>query len=170
MADVAVDPWSPTSCRNMDVVGIVERWDKYTYEIMTSMSGTLNSIDEFDLERIQSYNKALRTYASVIFKSNRMDLPHTTPNMYNIQYLTQGLNFDDIKNKALRDIIRLYVNGWNQWSRSESADRSNGYEEFDYNRFLLIMDRIEGFIQSYIDEALPLDLPESSTFEDANNK
>ena len=164
------DIWTPDQVRNLDVVGVVERIDKCMYEIMESESAMLNSIEEYDLERIKSYNAALRNYTEVVYKSNRMDLPHSYPSMYQIKYLTLGkTEYDETKNKNLRDLLRLYANAMVQWSRSESADKSNGYYDADYSRFELIMDRIDGYINAYVEESTPLDWPESSTFEDAQN-
>lgn len=160
------DVWTPDHVRNMDVVGIVERIDRTIYELMESESSNLNSFEEYDIERAVSYNSSLRTYAAVVNDANRMDLPHSYPSMYEIKYITQGVDYGNTKNRLVRDLVRLYSNAMVQWSRSESADKSNGFYDADYNRFILIMDRIDGYIASYIQEATPLDLPESSAFED----
>lgn len=168
MADEQENLWEPASIRNMDVVGVCERIDRTMYEISQSESASLNSLEEYDLNRIISYNSALRTYVDVVNQANRMDLPHSYPAQYTIKYICNDANvdYDGTKNRILRDLQRLYANMLLQWSRSESADKSNGFYEADYNRFLLIMDRVDGYIDSYIKEATPLDLPESSTFED----
>jgi hypothetical protein len=159
--------YDPSTVRNMDVVGIAERIDRTMYEIATSESSTLNSLEQYDLERIEMYNAALRTYASFINSSVMMDLPHSTPTQFTIKFLTQGLDLDSTKNRVLRDLLRLYSSALLQWTRSESADKSNGWYPFDYDRFLLIMDRIDGYLSQYVESALPLDLPESSAFEDS---
>ena len=170
MSNELDNPFEPKTSRNMDVVGIVERIDRYAYDICKFESATQNQITEYDMARIQQYNAALRTYVATLNDANKMDLPHSFPAMYDIRYLCEdgGIDIDEIKNKAIRDIVRLYVNCWVQWSRSESADASNGFHPADYTRFLLIMDRIDYYIQSYIEQALPLDLPESSAFEDGD--
>jgi len=160
------DIYDPSSVRNMDVVGIVERIDRTQYELITSMSASLNSLDQYDLARIEVYNTSLRTYASFVNSANLMDLPHSTPTQFTIKFLTQDLDFDAVKNRIIRDLLRLYSSALLQWSRSESADKSNGWYPFDYDRFLLIMDRIDGYLASYVASVMPLDLPESSAFED----
>ena len=159
------DPWEPETVRNMDVVGMVERIDRYAFDIMAFESSSLNEITTYDLERIQSYNEALRVYGSTINSSPVMDLPHSYPHMYQITYITKEMDIANVKNKAIRDIIRMYVNNWVNWARSESADRANGWHPGDYSRFIIIMDRLDVFIQSYIGATLPLDLPKSSSFE-----
>ncbi len=168
MANELTDPWEPKVARNMDVVGLIERIDRFAFDMVKFESAYINEVTQYDLERIRSYQSALRTYASVLNDATAMDLPHSFPAQYEIHYLTDQMDFDHVKNKTVRDIIRLYVNLWVQWSRSESADKSNGFLIFDYNRFLLIMDRIDYYIDNYTVEALPLDLPESSAFEDGD--
>ena len=162
------NPWEPVNVRNQDVVGAVERADRYAYDIVKFESAFINEITNFDMTRIQSYVTALRTYVNTLNEAPPTDNPHSYPGMYTIYYLTEGLDFDTCKNKALRDIIRMLVNTWVNMSRSESADKSNGYLPFDVQRWNMHLDRIDYYIKSYIDVALPLDLPESSAFEDAN--
>ena len=163
------NPWEPKNVRNPDIVGAVERADKYAYDMCRFESASINEITEFDQTRILSYNNALRVYITTLNEAPPTDNPHSYPGMYNIYYLTQDFDFDSVKNKAIRDIVRQYVNLWVNLSRSESADKSNGYLVFDFTRAMTHLDRIDYYISSYIDQALPLDLPESSTFEDSQN-
>ena len=164
------NPWEPKLVRNPDVVGSVERADRYAFDMMKFESAMLNDITTFDMARIQSYVGALRTYVNVLDAAPATDNPHSYPGQYTIYYLTDGMNFDECKNKAIRDIIRMLVNLWVNMSRAESADRSNGFLPFDVTRWNLTLDRIEYYIKAYIEEALPLDLPESSAFEDSKSK
>ena len=163
------NPWEPTTVRNPDIVGAVERADKYAYDMCRFESASINEITEFDINRILSYNGALRVYIQTLNEAPATDNPHSYPGMYSIYYLTQDFDFDSVKNKAIRDIVRQYVNLWVNLSRSESADKSIGYLIFDYNRAMTHLDRIDFYIESYIKQALPLDLPESSAFEDSQN-
>ena len=162
------NPWEPKNVRNMDIVGAVERADRYAFDMCRFESASQNIITEFDITRIQSYNNALRLYVDTLAAAPATDNPHSYPGQYTIYYLTENFDFDTVKNKALRDITRMYVNLWVNLSRGESADMSNGYTKFDLHRFHLHMDRIDYYINSYIEQALPIDLPESSAYEDAN--
>ena len=161
------NPWEPKTVRNPDVVGSVERADRYAYDMAKFESASINEITEFDVTRILSYNNALRTYITTLNDAPATDNPHSYPGMYNVYYLTQDFDFDSVKNKAIRDIIRQYVNLWVNLSRSESADKSNGFLTFDFTRAMTHLDRIDYYINSYIKAALPIDLPESSAFEDS---
>ena len=159
------NPWSPNEVRNMDICGLVERIDRVIYETMTSESSALNELNEFDVQRQINYSASLRAYASTMNSASVMDLPHSYPHMYKIHYATEEVDVEDIKNKGLRDIIRFYLNAMVQLSRSESADKSNAFHPADYTRFLLIMDRIDQYISSYLQSTLPVDFPKSSEFE-----
>ena len=164
------NPFEPAEVRNMDVVGIVERLDRSAFDVMEFESASLNEVTEYDLGRIRQYNAVLRTYASVINSSIDMDLPHSYPHMYQIKYITTNLDFENVKNKVLRDVVRLYANAWVQWSRSESADRSNGWMAADYERFIIIMDRMDAYLAEYAQASLPIDLPHSTTYEMSTNR
>ena len=162
------NPWEPKDVRNMDVVGAVERADRFAFDMVKFESANLNEITTFDMTRIQSYIGALRVYVNSLNQAPATDNPHSYPGMYHIVYLTQDFDLDAlVKNKAMRDIIRQIVNLWVNLARAESADKSNGFLPFDVTRWNLHLDRIDYYINTYIDQALPLDLPESSAFEDS---
>ena len=163
------NPWEPKSVRNPDIVGAVERADRYAFDMCRFESASINEITEFDINRILSYNSALRTYIQTLNDAPATDNPHSYPGMYNLYYKTESFDFDSVVNKAIRDIVRQYVNLWVNLSRSESADKSNGYQVYDYTRAMTHLDRIDYYIDSYIKQALPIDLPESSKFGDSDS-
>ena len=135
MANELDNPWEPKNIRNSDAVGAVERCDRYTYDLTKFESAIQNVITEFDMARIQSYISALRAYVNTLNSAPATDNPFSYPGMYRIEYLTENIDIDaEAKNKALRDIIRMLVQTWVNMSRSESADRSNGFEVFDVTR------------------------------------
>jgi hypothetical protein len=83
--------------------------------------------------------------------------------------MTDGYNYDNTKNKAIRDLTRILVAGWVAWSRSETADKSNGLYEADYNRFVATMASFDAMVQAYIKEYTPLDTPAISSYEIESN-
>jgi hypothetical protein len=169
MTDIAQDPWVPTNVSNMNIPGIVERMDRMTYEMLESEAAKLNDIPSFDIKRIQDQSAALQGYVKTIYESAPLDLPHSYEAMYPIHYATQGYDYDATKNKAIRDLARYLVNGWVQWSRSESADRSNGLYPADYNRFVALMATFDNLIDAYIKQYTPLDTPAQSQYEIESN-
>jgi hypothetical protein len=164
-----LDPFSPSAVKNMNVVGIVEMMDAAVYEIMNSGSASLTSIELADYERIVAAAAKISNYAAVIYDGNTLDLPHSNDPAYTIEYSTEGMDFGDMKNHGLRDIIRLYVNGWVDWSRSASADRPSNYYPADYNRFVNLMDSINNMLSAYDAGGVPQDAPAHSSYEMAKS-
>lgn len=164
-----LDPFSPSEVKNMNVVGIVEAMDGAVYEIMNSGSASLTSTELADYNRIVDSAARISSYAAVIYEGNTLDLPHSNDPAYEIEYTTQGMDFADIKNHGLRDIIRLYVNGWVDWSRSASADRPSNYYAADYNRFVNLMVSINDMLAAYDVGGAPQDSPAHSSYEMAKN-
>jgi hypothetical protein len=169
MTDIALDPWEPTAVSNLNVPGIVERLDRMVYEMLEGESAHLNDLLPDDIKRLIQNSAAIQTYVKVIFEGTALDLPHSYEAMYPIHYATKGYDYDAVKNKSLRDLTRLLVNAWVQWSRSESADRSNALYEDDYIRFVRIMEAYDNMIAAYVTEATPLDTPASSQYEIISN-
>ena len=164
-----LDPFSPSEVKNMNVVGIVEAMDAAVYEIMNSGSASLTSIELADYTRIVDGAARISKYAAVIYDGKTLDLPHSNDPAYKIEYSTEGMDFADIKNHGLRDIIRLYVNGWVDWSRSASADRPSNYYSADYNRFLNLMSSITDMLAAYDAGGEPMDAPAHSSYEEAKH-
>ena len=169
MTDIALDPWVPNSVSNLNIPGIVERCDRSVYEMLESESARLNDILPDDITRFQANGQGLRTYVEVIYSMKPLDLPHSYEAMYPIHYATQGVDYDAIKNPSIRDLSRLLVNAWVQWTRSESADRSNGLYEADYNRWTRIIDAYDAQLKAYVIEATPMDTPATSSYELVSN-
>ena len=169
MTDIALDPWVPNSVSNLNIPGIVERCDRLVYEMLESESARLNDILADDLQRFGDNGKSLRLYVDVIYGMAPMDLPHSYEAMYPIHYATQGVDYDAIKCPSIRDLSRLIVNGWVQWTRSESADRSNGLYEADYLRWIRIITAYDNMIAAYIKEGTPIDTPATSSYELMSN-
>jgi len=169
MTDIANDPWEPKNCSNLNVPGIVERLDRTVYELLESESAHLNDMTADDLKRAQDNSTALRLYVDVIYKMKPLDLPHSFEAMYPIHYSTEGYDYNAVKNRIIRDLSRLMVNAWVQWTRSESADRSNGLYEADYNRWIRILDAYDVMLAEYAAEGTPIDTPANSSYELTSN-
>jgi hypothetical protein len=160
-----LDPFAPSEVKNMNVVGIVEAMDAAVYEIFNSASAALTSIEVADYDRLVDAADRVSGYAAVIYAGPTLDLPHSDSPAYKIEFSTEGLDFATITNHALRDIIRLYVNGWIQWSRSASADRASNYYEADYTRFTQLMVSINEMLKAYGAVEAPIDAPAHSFYE-----
>ena len=153
------NPYEVLEANNYDIIGGVERFDKVIGEIAQSESADGGANSEFDRARIDSYNSAIRAYmGTVAAQTGTVDLPHTYPTPYPIRYWSNTLDVE-VRNPAVRNLLVLYLQGMEQLSKSASAGHSNGISPHDYNRFLMIMDKIETFLTDYIDQATPIDFP-----------
>lgn len=166
--------YMPESCRNFDVVGVVDRINRLLYEQCTSESAVTNDFNEYDQERFLTMIGEVNQYIGVIQEQERLDLPHSYPAMYHFNYVTQKalnpqtgepIEWERIKNSFVRDLARLMANAQVQWSRSESADASNKFVPKDVERWTLIYDRAVAMVEKYASDAIPGDKPESSDYE-----
>lgn len=164
----------PTTCRNFDVVGVVDRINRTLYELCTSESAVTNDFNEYDLNRYLTMTSEINQYVGVIQDQERLDLPHSYPAMYHFNYITKDatnpqtgepIAWERIKNSFVRDLARLMANAQVQWSRSESADASNKFIPKDVERWKLIYERSTAMVEKYAKDALPGDKPESSDYE-----
>ena len=156
---VWASPYEVTEANNYDIIGGVERFDKVIGEIAQSESADGGANSSFDRTRIDSYNAALRAYmATIASQTGQVDLPHSYPTLYPIEYWSNTLDVQ-VRNPSVRNLLVLYMQGMEQLSKSASAGHSNGITPHDYQRFLMIMDKIENFLTDYIDQATPIDMP-----------
>ena len=156
---VWASPYDVAEANNYDIIGGVERFDKIIGEIAQSESADGGANSSFDRTRVDTYNAALRAYMSTIAaQTGQVDLPHSYPTAYPIEYWSNTLDVT-VRNPSVRNLLVLYLQGMEQLSKSASAGHSNGITPHDYNRFLLIMDKIEAFLTDYIDQATPIDFP-----------
>ena len=161
------DIYEPTEIRNFDVVGVVDRIDRVTYELATSESARLNEMMPDDVIRFQRMWNDVNVYITTINNLQRCDLPHAFPAMYSFGYVSKAadVDFESVKNAFVRDLCRLTTNAMIQWSRSESADASNKFLPADKDRWDRMFNRGNTMITDYIEQVKPGDHPESSNYE-----
>ena len=159
-------PYSVTEVVNADVAGLTERADEVIYEIAKSQSANLTDMRPFDRTRITQYNAMLKRYANWVVSAPDVDLPETHPRMYPVKYISKDVS-DDVENKAVRDLVRFYRSLITELTNSQSARLANGLTSHDKRRFDLVMEKIENFLEEYVDETQPLDMPESAPSSEA---
>lgn len=159
-------PYSVTEVVNADVAGLAERTDEVIFEIAKSQSANLTDMRPFDRTRIDEYNSMLKRYAAWVVDAPDVDLPETHPRAYPVKYISKDIS-DDVENKSVRDLVRFYRSLITELTNSQSARLANGLTTHDKRRFDLVMEKIENFLQDYVDETQPLDMPESAPSSDA---
>ena len=155
-----------TTVLNQDVAGLTERVDEVIYEISRSQSSNLTDMRPFDRTRVTEYNAMLNRYAAWITDAPDIDLPETHPRDYPIKYISEGVDAD-VENKAMRDLIRMYRAIIIELTSSQSARAANGLTVHDKRRFDLVMEKIGKFLNDYVDNTQPLDMPESAPSSEA---
>ena len=144
---------------NHDIVGLWNRMNKFIHECMKSQSSNVSQTNRFDIERAKSYLAALRTYHDHVQAAPELDLPETTPRLYELREAPAVV---DMENESLADICRLLELGRDELISSASSRLGAKLISFDSIRFLQIVEKCERFMTDYVEVATPLDLPDSS--------
>ena len=150
-----------TTVLNQDVAGLCERIDEVIYELQKSQSASVTDFNSFDRTRIDSYLAWLDSYVAWILAAPAVDVPETHPREYVIKEIASGLT-DDVENKSIRDIIRMFRSMMTEMSNAQSSRNPNGLISHDANRYSLLSGKIAAFLTNHIDQTLPVDMPESS--------
>ncbi len=169
MAEDVETPYSITEMENSDLAGLIEKIDEAIYETLLSQSSGLTQWRTADRERITSYLDRCERYFNWMISEPETDSPQTHPMVYPIEYLSNRAETPDGKrlvqapeNKGLRDCVRLMRVWMAEMSKSGSRRSPNGLAEPDQGRFGSHLTKIRSFLTNYIDETLPVDLPESN--------
>ena len=144
---------------NQDVRGLASRINRFITELMLSSSANLANVSEFDAGRLESYIKAIRTYHDWVIGQPALDLPETAPRLYE---LDANPVVPLVENEAIRDTIVMLEVARDEVINSQSARMPVGLLSFDSDRISRVVDKVEAFLNAYIREVQPLDLPESS--------
>jgi len=147
----------------MDIVGIVKRIDRFTKELHKSQSAGLAETNQFDIGRLNQYLSALRAYRAWVVSQPQLDLPESSPCKYD---LDPQPAYEPIDNEAVADIVRMLVRARMEIISSQSARRSVGLVSFDDQRLMAVVERVQAFLNNYILQVQPIDLPESSPIYD----
>ena len=90
---------------------------------------------------------------------SQLDLPETSPRQY---VLDENPSYDLVENESVVDVVRMLELVRDEVVNSQSARQSSGLIGFDEKRLLAVVNKVEAFLNTYIAEITPLDLPESS--------
>lgn len=150
---------SVTHTYNHDVLGLYNRINRFIQEAMKQSSSSVSQVNEFDLSRLKSYMSAIRFYHDHIQAEPNLDLPETSPRLYELR---PAPVVPEMENESLADICRLLELGRDELMNSQSARLGAKLISFDSFRLLQIVEKCERFLSDYVEQATPLDLPESS--------
>jgi len=144
---------------NSDLVGLWNRINRFIREAMKQQSSSNSQVNQFDLARLKSYMSAIRFYHDHIQSAPDLDLPETTPRLYELR---EAPVVPEMENESLADVCRLLELGRDELLNSQSSRQGAKLIDFDSVRLLQVIEKCELFLSDYVEVATPLDLPESS--------
>ncbi len=144
---------------NHDVANLGHMVAKYAYEMYKARSNAVNDMSSFDVERFYQYTRSIRAYQAWIMAQPQLDLPEWTPT---VEEVADWPEFETVENDSINTMIKLAHVCWFELVNSQSARVSTGMVSFDDNRFNAIVDKMEAFMKDYVENILPIDLPEST--------
>ena len=143
---------------NHDIDGFHRRINRFLEEIVGGESGS-SQMNQYDQQRLRSYIGSMRAYHDWVMRQSPLDLPETHPKQYTLK---ENPTLPDIENESAVDVCHMLELARDELVHSQSARLASGLNEFDSQRILATIGKIENFLESYIASVTPLDLPESS--------
>lgn len=155
------------SVYNNSVAGLWARVQRFAVEIQKSNSANVSRVSIHDVERIETFIKALRFRVAEIAKEEPLDLVETNPTSFDLR--PEHIRYA-VENESINDILgKFYILG-RELIKSQSARIGNGLLTFDFKRLNSMIDDIESFMVNYVANATPLDLPKSSPMQSNTGK
>ena len=87
-----------------------------------------------------------------------LDLPQSHPTVYT---LPDPPVAQDIENGAVNYLIELLLLARNELARGPSARLMTGLDQFDSQRIARLIEKADAFLDDYVANSYPLDMPES---------
>lgn len=144
---------------NHDISGLYRRFNRFIMELHYSVSSGGSQVNRFDQERLMTYIDAIRAYQGWIVGQPQLDLPETHPKEYPLNPTPE---VQDLENESIVDFIRLLEVARDEIVSSQSSRDAAGLKIFDNARLTANIDKVEAFLNQYVQEVTPLDLPETS--------
>ena len=144
---------------NYQVAGLVRRLRRFRYETVKSASSALASVNSSDFGRAKSYLEAVTAYVNWIVSQPQLDLPESTPREID---LGEAETVSMPENEALVDLMTMYDLLELEIGNSQSARMGDSMISHDEGRVRALIAKMNLFLDDYITQIQPLDLPESS--------
>jgi len=144
---------------NHDIKTMCSYLDRVIKELVHSVSSGVSEVNEFDMERVLSYLGKLRSFHAWVVAQPQLDIPETDPDA---QEIPEAEAIPALENEAIANIIRLLQVSRKELLNAQSARKPCGMISFDSRRLLAILSKTESFVNDFIKNETPIDLPESS--------
>jgi len=144
---------------NHDIVLLDALIRRFTVEVFKSVSSASSAFNEFDQERLKSYLAEIDRCHDWIVAQPQLDLPESHPTEYALEEYPAVA---DVENEAVNALIKLFAVTRDELINSQSARDAAGLQSHDSKRLKAVIEKIRQFLDAYISQTQPTDLPESS--------
>lgn len=149
----------PPGVYNLDVTYLADKLARYAGEVQMSVSSNVAFVNEFDMDRLQKYLTDIDRAVAYVLDQPQLDMPESHPMMHPIQ------PFPDVRNMESDEwdhVFRLLRAGYIEIVNSQSSRLGAGLMPFDARRITALVAKTRQWLNDYVAERSPMDLPETS--------
>jgi hypothetical protein len=128
-------------------------------EFTHAVSAGIHAVNQHDFARFKKYFESLRTYVKWFQSVPLLDLPESHPAPIQV---APPPAMPDPENNSVQDLTYMIDLARLELINSQSARQPQALLSFDESRFIAIVDKCDKFLDDYVAQIQPLDLPESS--------
>lgn len=144
---------------NYQIAGLIRRLRRFRFESVKAASSGLAHVTEHDLRRAKSYLAAATAYLDWVVSQPQLDLPESTPREID---LGEPEKVEMPENESLVDLMTMYELLEKEIGDSQSSRLGDSIISHDEKRVRDLIAKMSAFIEDYVENILPLDLPESA--------
>ena len=145
---------------NMDIVGLIQRLDRFITEMKLSVSSNGSEFSSFDQARLTDYLKNLETYLNWVVAQPQLDLPESSPREF---VVAEPMPDVIVESELINDILRFFSITREEIVNCQSSRRAASLISFDETRIRSLLLKLNTFLTDYVQvNCNPMDLPESS--------
>lgn len=144
--------------RNNDIRSLARMINTIVLEINNSASTQTLGVTADDITRWQQYNDSLRVYSAwVVAQPAPLDMPRT---WHLVTEVAPAPDVQPTSNYTADDLVTWYILERFELINGQSSGRSSGLIDYDYTRFLKVLDRIDSRI-ALAQTGLIIDAPQT---------
>lgn len=146
---------------NHDLLGLYNRLNRILFEMSKCQSTGTTDINDYDQNRIKSYLDALDNYVAWFRSVPHLDLPETHPREYPLPEAPE-VKREEIENECVADLCTMLTLARDEMCNCQSARLGSGMIDFDFIRFTNVVEKCRVYMNTYVQNVTPLDMPESA--------
>lgn len=148
---------------NYQIAGLIRRLRRFRFETVKAASSGLAHVNEHDLRRAGQYLDAAESYLNWITSQPQLDLPESSPRLIELGEMEE---LDMPENESLVDMMVMYELMEKEIGDSQSSRLGDSIISWDESRLRAMIEKMRLFLSDYVQNVLPMDLPESAPMRD----